>query len=139
MIPTTKPALSWKECQDLLSTITLQLRYEFPAYGFSAGKIGTRLNLSMEPIGPIWGSIFVTTIANIQIGRLIFRDGSFSHSKVYGEKMFCPKRLIRDKIWSLLEGFTKTLETMMIAQKLVDEAKEKGITISRVNIEGLKE
>jgi len=90
--------LSWKDCQSIMADEALALGLKFSTYKFHYGKIGSRL-LKGEYVSPMWGSIWVTNPEGIQIGRLIFKEGVFSHSKVYGAGRF-PK----DKIWASLEA-----------------------------------
>lgn len=86
--------MEYKECENSLFYKSNLLALAFPSYSFNIGKIGGWGRTNYQPC---WGSIFITTPNGIQIGRLIFKDGFFDHSKVYGN--------IPNPIWQLLENF----------------------------------
>jgi len=88
--------MDWHKCEDSMQAKALSLGQEFPSYRFTVGKVGSRLPYYGTPM---WGSVFVTNPDGIQIGRLIFKEGAFDHSKIYG----CRMGLKENPIWSLLE------------------------------------
>lgn len=85
--------MNWKECEQLLFDKCNRLALSYPQYRFEVGKIGGWIETNYQPM---WGSIFVTDPDDIQIGRLIFRDGSYDHYKAYGHKP--------NFIWRVLES-----------------------------------
>lgn len=87
-----------------LGLIAVCLKITFPDHDFSVGKGGARM-VDGKQCSPTWGSIFVTDPDGMQIGRILFSNGEFSHFKVYGVRMGQPLPYVTvSPIWDKIKG-----------------------------------